>query len=150
MRFSNELCRLNHLISETDAVYHEAAVKLGLSDSAMQIMYTLCDRGGSCPLREVCLLTGLSKQTIHSAVHKLAKEGVLLVEACGAKSKRVRFTEAGERFAAHTVEQVIAAENRILAGWKPEEVAQYLLLTQRYLEELRAEMRGLEGPMDAR
>lgn len=150
MRSSNEVRRLTHLIGETDAAYHEAATKLGLSDSAMQILYTLFDCGGSCPLREVCLMTGLSKQTLHSAVHKLAREGMLVVEAEGAKNKRLRFTGAGERLAACTVEQVIAAENRILAGWKPEEVEQYLTLTQRYLEEFRAEMRKVESPLAAR
>lgn len=122
MRSSDELRRLNHLIGEMDAVYHEAAVRLALSDSAMKILYTLLDRGGVCPLREVRVLTGLSKQTLHSAVRKLAQEGLLRVEAAGAKSKRLRFTEAGGRLAAGTVAQVIAAENRILAGWQPQEV----------------------------
>lgn len=149
MRSSSEMRRLTHLIGETDAAYHEAAVKLGLSDSAMQILYTLLACGGRCPLRKVCLLTGLSKQTLHSAVHKLVKEGMLLVEASGAKSKSLRFTEAGERLAACTVAQVIAAENRILANWRPEEVQQYLVLTQRYLEEFRVEMREMKGPSAA-
>ena len=37
----NDMKRFNHLISEIDAVYHEAALKLGLSDSAMLILYTV-------------------------------------------------------------------------------------------------------------
>ena len=37
--FSDEFDRYNHLISELDAVYHSASVKLGLSDSALQILY---------------------------------------------------------------------------------------------------------------
>ncbi len=49
---SNEMRRLDHLISEIDAVYHEAAVKLTLSDSAMKILYTVLDSGGSCPLEQ--------------------------------------------------------------------------------------------------
>ena len=32
---SKEMRRFNYLIVETDAVYHEAALKLGLSDSAI-------------------------------------------------------------------------------------------------------------------
>ncbi len=146
MPSSNEMRRLNHLISETDALYHEAAVKLTLSDSAMKVLYTVLDSGGSCPLREAGLLTGLSKQTLHSAVHKLEREGVLLVEASGAKNKRLRFTEAGRQLAACTAAQLMAAENRVLAGWRPEEAELYLALTQRYLDEMKKELAKLKPP----
>ena len=140
---SNEMRRLDHLISEIDAVYHEAAVKLTLSDSAMKILYTVLDSGGSCPLG---ILTGLSKQTLHSAVHKLAREGILQVEASGAKNKRLRFTEAGKQLAACTAAQLMAAENRVLAGWRPEEAELYLALTQRYLDEMKKELAKLKPP----
>ena len=38
---SKQLRRFNRLVGETDAVYHELANRLGLSDSAFQILYTL-------------------------------------------------------------------------------------------------------------
>ena len=44
-----EMKRFNYLISETNAVYHEAAQKLGLSDSTQQVLYTICNNGDSCP-----------------------------------------------------------------------------------------------------
>ena len=44
---SKELRRLNYLMGETNAAYHEAALRLGLSDSAMRILYAVCDRGSS-------------------------------------------------------------------------------------------------------
>ena len=34
--------RLYDLICETDAAYHEASVRLGIADSVMQILYTIC------------------------------------------------------------------------------------------------------------
>ena len=73
---SKEMRRFNYLIVETDAVYHEAALKLGLSDSALQILYTVCDYDGgdACPLQEISRRTGISKQTINSAIRKLEKE----------------------------------------------------------------------------
>lgn len=70
MRACKEMRRLNGLLSETEAAYHEAAVRLGLSDSAMQILYLLADREGSCPLRDVSAQTGISKQTVHSAIRR--------------------------------------------------------------------------------
>lgn len=52
---SRDMRRYNHLLQETDAVYHEMAQHWGLSDSVMGVLYTLCDAGGRCRLREVWL-----------------------------------------------------------------------------------------------
>ena len=49
---SNEMKRFNHLLEEIDAVYHEMSRRLGLSDSAMIILYTICDLGGTS---ETCM-----------------------------------------------------------------------------------------------
>ena len=51
--FSSSLRRLNELHSQTDAVYHEMSLKLGLSDSAISILYILCEQGDPCPLKTV-------------------------------------------------------------------------------------------------
>ena len=59
---------INHLLSEIDAAYHEASLRLGLADSAMQILYILCSQGGACLLRNICRQSGTSKQTINSAL----------------------------------------------------------------------------------
>ncbi len=144
MYSSKELRRFNHLISETDAAYHRAAVRLGLSDSAFHILYTLSDSGGSCLLREMCRLTGISKQTLHSAIRKLQDDGILSIETVGGRSRMLHLTPEGERLAAATVLPVIGAENSIFASWPPEEVERYLSMTQRYLEMFREKTRDIQ------
>lgn len=143
---SNEIKRFNHLISETDAAYHEMSLKLGLSDSAMQILYTLCDseENHSCLLKDICYLTGLSKQTVHSAICKLEQRGILRLEMAGGKQKRVFLTEKGYQFATRTVLKIIQAENRIFAGWPREDVEAYLDFARRYLEDFRKEIQTLD------
>ena len=42
---SKDMKRCNHLLGEIEAVYHEIALKFGLSDSTMIILYTICDEG---------------------------------------------------------------------------------------------------------
>ena len=49
---SKVMKRYNYLLGELNAVYHEMSLKLGLSDSAMIILYTICDQGERCPLQE--------------------------------------------------------------------------------------------------
>ena len=90
---SEQLQYYNLLTSEIDEAYHNAALKLGLSDSAMVILYTLCSRENPCPLLEIARLTGISRQTIHSAIKKLEAQGILTLESPGGRRKLVRLTE---------------------------------------------------------
>lgn len=131
------LNRFNYLFGETEALYHELSQKMGLSDSATKILYTVCDNGETCLLQEICRRSGLSKQTANSALRKLEAEGVLYLEAAGPRAKRVCLTEAGRALAARTVERIIAMENDVFASWPEQDVQSYLALTERFLRDLR-------------
>lgn len=134
---SRENKRLNYLISETDAAYHEIAVKLGISNSAMQILYTLCDNDNSCLLQDICHSTGLSKQTINSALRKLEQEHLVTLEKTNAKCKKVNLTEEGLRRSEQTAIRLIELENEIMSSWSHEEVESYISLTEKYLIDLK-------------
>ena len=125
--------RFNHLLGEIEAVYHEMALKFGQSDSVMNILYTICDYGDSCPLQEICRRSGISKQTINSALRKLEREGIVYSEQAGVKGKNVCLTEKGKELVGDTAVRVIEAENGILASWPEEDVKRYLELTERFL-----------------
>ena len=113
---------------------------MGLADSTMHILYTLLNDGGQCPLKKIRQLTGLPKQTLHSAISKLEEEGHILLLTEG-RAKSARLTESGLVLAEATAGKIIAAEDRIYAGWTPAELAAYLTLTERYLADLREESR---------
>ncbi|MCI8862098.1 MAG: winged helix-turn-helix transcriptional regulator [Lachnospiraceae bacterium] len=130
---SRDMKRFNHLLGEIEAVYHEMALKFGQSDSVMNILYTICDYGDSCPLQEICRRSGISKQTINSALRKLEREGIVYSEQAGVKGKNVCLTEKGKELAGDTAVRVIEAENGILASWPEEDVKRYLELTERFL-----------------
>ena len=78
MEQGKTLKRMNHLISEINAAYHDASLRLGISDSVCQILYTICNVGDRCLLSEICAQTGLSKQTINSALRLIAVENEIL------------------------------------------------------------------------
>lgn len=138
---SKNLRRLNHLLSETNAAYHEVSARLGLSDSVTQILYMVCanEDGYRCPLHRICAETGISKQTINSALRKLEGEGLVYLEQAGGKRKDVCLTPDGIALAERTVSQIIAAENAVFASWPPEDVEAYLALTEKYLTAFREE-----------
>ena len=140
---SKELRRFNHLLGEINGVYHEAAVKLGLSDSAMSVLYTLCSEGDPCPLHEVVRQSGASKQTINSAIRKLEGEGIIRLEAAGGRGKNVRLTQRGRELARRTAVPLIELEDEIYASWSREELRIYLELTGRFLSAFKEKVKRL-------
>lgn len=131
--------RYNYLLGEMEAVYHGMSLKLGLSDSASMILYTIREEGDSRLLSDICRLSGLSKQTVNSSIRKLEAEGILYLERAGSKSKKVCLTEAGKELAERTVLRIQQAENTILSSWPRQDVEKYLELTEKFLAALKEE-----------
>ena len=140
MHTSEDMHRFTYLIGETDYTYHELALKVGLSDSAMLVLYTLSDMGGECSLQTICSFSGLAKQTINSALRKLEKEDVVILKQQNGKNKNAKLTDKGVKLAENTVAKIMKIENEIMESWTKEEVQQYLSLTERYLNMLKEKM----------
>lgn len=131
----------NLLMSEIDMAYHDAAQKLGMSDSALLILYTLCSSGGECLLADIT--SGVSKQTINSALRKLEADQVVCSEIFEGRKKKVYLTEKGRRLAEETVLHIIEIENEIFGQWTEEERDSYIGLTRRYLTAFREKVKEL-------
>ena len=137
---TEEIRRFNHLTGEIEALYHQAALKLGFSDSAMQILYTICNVGDRCLLSDICKLSGTSKQTINSAIRVLEKDGIVYLEAFDGKKKVVCLTEKGKTTVEATIARLIAIENQIFASWTELEREEYLRLTKAYMIAFKEKM----------
>ena len=138
---SENMNRFNYLTSEIDAAYHDAALKFGLSDSAMMILYAVCCNGDSCLISDIIYLSGTSKQTVNSALRKLEADNVVYLEAVNGRKKRVCLTDKGRALAEHTVVRLIEIENSIFASWSEQEQEMYLALIQRYLNSFREKIK---------
>ena len=132
--------RVNCLASDLDALYHQAALRLGLSDSVMFVLYLVYERAGKCPLNAICKETSISKQTINSAIRKLEGEAVIYLEQTGGRAKTVCLTEKGKEYAESTVARLLHAERSAFDGWTAEEIEQYLRLMEKYNEHFRRQI----------
>lgn len=139
---SKELKRYNYLSSEIDAAYHEISSILGLPDSSMIVLYTICDNGDSCLLADIVRNSGISKQTVNSALRKLEADGIIYLESAGARNKTVCLTKQGKELADRTARQIIDVENDIFSSWAQEDVKRYLELTERYLQDFKKRIKG--------
>ena len=85
--YTGEIRRINFLFSEMESLYHLADLRLGISDSASLVLYALYDAGGQCPLADIYKNSGISKQTINSAIRGLEKEGLLYLAQYHGRAK---------------------------------------------------------------
>ena len=125
-----------------DAIYHNAAVRLGMSDSVFWILYMLSICPGHCTQQDLVRQSYFPKQTINTAVAGLSKQGCLELEPIpGTRNqKRLVLTEAGQRLADKTGHAVRAAERRAYGSFTAEELRTYLALGEQINERLRQEM----------
>lgn len=138
-----DLNRINLIMGETDGVYHDAAVRLGLSDSAMRILYALRTQENICDLSLLPRLTGMTKQTINSSLRKLEQEEIITLSAAEGRKKRVMLTEKGRCLAGQSVDRLMALESAIFDAWPEQDMQLFLELNQRYLTQLREKIKEL-------
>ena len=138
--FENVMYRLNCMTADLDSLYHQAALKLGMSDSVLFLLYLVYAKGGRCPLSEIRRATNISKQTLNSAIRKLEKDGTLYLEPHGGRTKDVCLTEAGKHYADSTIARLFCAEFHAFHTWTPEEVEQYLNLMEKYNRDFRTQI----------
>lgn len=139
----DKIHRINCLATELDALYHQAAVKLGMSDSVMCILYTIYDNGESCLLSEIYKQSGISKQTINSAIRKLEEEEIVYLKQYKGKSKMVMFTEKGKRYADDTVARLFEAEINVLKTWTIEEINTHIFLMKKFISSFKEQTEEL-------
>lgn len=138
--YKEMMYRINCLASDLDSLYHQAAQKLGVSDSVLFVLYLVYEKEGKCPLKDIRKETSISKQTLNSALRKLESEDIIYLEQPGGRAKIVCFTEKGKEYAGHTVARLFSAEYRAFHGWTEEEINQYLMLMEKYNNDFREQI----------
>lgn len=137
------LRRVNRLIAETDAVYHKIALSYGISDSILMILYVLCAHDGRCPVFTLRREVELSKQTVHSALQKMEKDGLITVSQTedNRKTREVCLTSAGRAFCEKTAGRLIEAENRIFSSFSDADLSAYFYVSEQFLKQLQNEQK---------
>lgn len=143
-RTSEKLHRINYLGAEMEALYHQASLRLGISDSAMRALYTVYDNGGTCLLSDIYKQSGISKQTVNSAIRKLESDEILYLEQETGRGKRVHLTDKGKDYVEKNVARLYAAEIEIFASWSEEEIDSYIRFMEKYNELFRSQLERMQ------
>lgn len=133
----------NYLWRKIEKLWHEIAWKAGVSDSTYEIFSTILELGEGCHQKDICNRNSISKQTIHSAIKKLEREGLIEVRKEHGKDKRVYLTLQGKDLVKEKILPAAEAENQVFAEMTEEESRELVRLTEKYLIQLQAKIEQL-------
>lgn len=126
-----KLKEFNDIHRQMSDLYHNIAAKLKLSNSAFTVFYTICDLGGSCLQKDICDLFYMSKQTVHSCIKKLEKDGYIFTQQ--GKDKHIYLTEKGQQFVTQNILPIIEIEKGIFSEMTTQQSDMFLELNKKYL-----------------
>lgn len=128
----------NRIYKEINKLYHQVAQKLGLSNSAFDIFYTLCEFGEEgCSQKDICEATFLPKQTVHSAIQNLAKEGLVALTPGKGRSVIITLSSLGKEKILPLMAPVFAQESASFDAMTSKDAKKLLTLSNMYVSHLR-------------
>ena len=104
---SDKLVAFNHIYKEYNIIYHDAAMRLGLSNSEFDTLYAICELGDGCKQSDICRTTFIPKQTVNSAIRSLQKKEYLTLAS--GKEAFPKLTEKEYKTILHFHAQYLAA-----------------------------------------
>lgn len=130
---------------EEDSVYHSVAVKFGMSDTAMWILYVLSEPDSCVTQQDLCRQGSFSKQTVNTAISNMVKNGYVTLEPIpGSRNqKRIVLTDAGHELAKIKVDNLRKAEEKAYGALTFDELETYLALSKRLTDSLKKEISKL-------
>lgn len=119
MTVREEIERINACMNRQSEFFSGWARQNGMSRSTVMVLYAL-DRDHAGTQKEVADWWLLPKQTVHTVVKDLERQGLVVLEAGrDQKEKRIRFTPAGERFVKSHMQDLYESEERALGMLEP-------------------------------
>ena len=139
----DEIHRINYLTTEMQALYHQSSLKLGITDSVSIVLYSIYDAGSECLLSDVYKNSGISKQTVNSAIRGLEADGILYLEKHNGRSKKIVLTDKGKAYVEKTAARLYQAESDAFDSWTEEEISTYIRLMEKYADCFRQQIEKL-------
>ncbi len=135
------IAAFNAAINGSEEIYRAVAKSFGLSDCAFWILYFIRQSEEKVTQKDICGFIYQPKQTVHSALKKMVKEGLIEVgDYNGKRHKYVTLTEKGEEFSRKTVDLVLAEETAAFEDMDASERELAMKLFAKYSDSLSQRM----------
>lgn len=126
----------NDLYNRMNGIYRSIAKKYNLSECQFWILYALSVENR--PLTQTELRSYLiePKQTIHSAMHKMLDDEIIVLQQTSGKKKYFTLSEKGKLLADKTVNIVIFHEEKAFDTFTNQEREMLIHLFEKYIDEI--------------
>lgn len=106
--------QFNAAWAKSNSLYTKAASVLGIGYPEMMVLYAL-ESLGALTQKEISEYFGMQKQTVHTVVSALNKQGYLMLETSreDKREKRIILTESGEKYARRIIAPLRTAEDKV-------------------------------------
>ena len=142
-KMSPALSMFNHIYKEFNEIYHEATLKMGLSDSAFDILYSIVDLGDGCSQSDICKYSCLSKQAVNSSIKKMASLNYLTFKPGKGRVMQIFLTDKGRQLLDEKIYPIIKKENEAFLCMTDEECRLMLELYEKYNNALKNKFKEL-------
>ncbi len=147
---NHELRQFGQMYRELDEIYHELAVRAGLSDSAFLILYAMIEIGEGCLQKDIARQYSISPQTVHSSVRVLERKGCLYLKPGKKRDMHIYLTDEGKRILEERLGPIVALENEIFQSMPADESRTLLNLTRKYLDLYRRKLNPVSSEAEHR
>ena len=146
---SAPLQEFNRIYKRSNEIYHNIALQLGLSNSAFDILYSICELGDGCLQKDICAATFIPKQTVNSSIRQLEAAGYMTLSSGKGRSMHINLTDTGRSLLKNTIYPVMQMESEAFRCMSSEECQQMLDLYRRYTLALSEAAHNLTKPSES-
>ena len=130
----NIIKEFNKVSNEIDELYHLLANKIGLSDSAYEIINALLTYGEGITQTYIYKNSYLNKQTVNSSIKQLQKNEIIYFKEKTGKENKIYFTDKGEKLVKEKVFPIEKIEESVLIEMTEDECVLLVSLMKKYLK----------------
>lgn len=141
MKLRNEIQTLSLVMSKINGMSFRWAQEHKLNVYTVKVLYSLAENEPMTQ-KQVCIVSGMPKQTVNNVVKTLAKDElvVLLAQESDKRQKVISLTEKGKRYLQDTLTPIMTFEARIMQRMGSENYEQLLQSLRCYSEAMEQEM----------
>lgn len=139
-QLGDELKEFNSLYRKWDGLYHDLAIKAGMSDSAFYILYAIVELGDGCLQKDIAEHYSFSRQTINSSIQNLTSEGYISLTQGNRRDKHIHLTTAGQQLVESKILPIMKMEEIVFSKMTLSESRELLRLTRKYIQLFQEEI----------
>lgn len=139
-QLGDELKEFNFLYRKWDGLYHDLAIKAGMSDSAFYILYAIVELGDGCLQKDIAEHYSFSRQTINSSIQNLMSKGYISLIQGNRRDKHIHLTTAGQQLVRDKIIPVMKMEDTVFSKMTPVESHELLRLIRKYIQLFQEEI----------